>query len=101
MAPLDAVPSDLAIPAAQQAIEQLKELNPDHIDSVYFCGIETDYAEPATVHVIQKSLGLRARMSMDISNACYGFVNGIETAIKDIKAGEARYSLVVTARNRH
>lgn len=96
MASPDTTPSEIAIPAAQMAIDNCQGLNPDHIDSVYFCGIERDYPEPATAHIIQSKLGLSARNAVDISNACFGFVNGIEAAIKDIKLGESRFALVVT-----
>jgi len=60
MAPSDAIPSDLAIPAARMALDSCPEINPDFIDSVYFCGIERDQPEPATAHVIQNALGLSA-----------------------------------------
>jgi len=97
MASPDAKPSDLAIPAARMAIESCDDIRPDEIDSVYFCGIERDMPEPATAHIIQNALGLNARTALDLSNACFGFVNGIEAATKDIKLGEARYALVVTS----
>ncbi len=90
------LPSELAIPAAKQALERAPHINPDHIDMVLFCGIEKDQAEPATAHTIQSALGLKAGIAFDISNACYGFMDGIRTASSFVASGQARYALVVT-----
>ncbi|GAA6137082.1 ketoacyl-ACP synthase III [Arenicella sp. 4NH20-0111] len=96
VAPDCSAPSSLAIPAAQEAIDNLTGVNPDHIDLVIFCGIERDQPEPATAHTIQNALGLNARKVFDVANACYGFMDGIETASAYISAGLARYALIVT-----
>ena len=91
----DAKPSDLAIPAAQQAIDNA-DINPDDIGLVIFCGIERDQPEPATAHTIQNKLGLQAHYAFDISNACIGFVDGIQIANKFINSGAVKNALVVT-----
>ena len=92
----DAVPSDHAIPAAQMAIDNCKDINIDDIDLVIFAGIERDQPEPATAHTIQNALGMKARNAFDISNACFGFVEAIEMASYYIKAGTTDYALIVT-----
>ena len=91
----NAKPSDLAIPAAQKAIDQAN-INPDHIDLVVFCGIERDHSEPATAHSIQDRLGLNADQAFDVSNACFGFIQGIEIANHFISSGTVRHALVCT-----
>ncbi len=96
VAPEDATPSSLAISAAKQALDAASDINPDDIDLVIFCGIEGDQSEPATAHTIQCALGLKAPKVFDVSNACFGFVDGIETASAYISSGIARYALVVT-----
>lgn len=96
MSPEGSNPSDLAIPAAREAIESLDTLNPDLIDLVIFCGIERDHPEPATAHRIQDSLGLKARHAFDVANACFGFMDAIEIANNYILSGSAKYALVVT-----
>ena len=96
VAPSDAKPSDLAIPAAQQAIDEATEINPQDIDLVIFCGIERDQPEPATAHVIQDKLGLNARHAFDIANACFGFVDGMQVATNYIRCGIVKNALVVT-----
>ena len=95
MSDWDAKPSDLAIPAAKEAIDT-SGINPDEIDLVVFCGIERDQPEPATAHTIQNKLGLNAQYAFDVSNACIGFVDGIQIANKFINSGSTRYALVVT-----
>ncbi len=96
VAPSDAKPSDLAIPAAQQALDEMKEINPQEIDLVIFCGIERDQPEPATAHTIQDKLGLNARYAFDIANACFGFIDAMQIATNYISCGIVRYALVVT-----
>jgi len=69
-----AMPSDLAIPAARNALANCpSEYDLDQIDLVIFCGIERDQPEPATAHTIQKALGLKASRAFDLANACFGF----------------------------
>lgn len=89
-------PSDLAIPAAREAIESCPGLKPEDIDLVIFCGIERDQPEPATAHTIQNALGLNASHAFDMANACFGFVNAMEIASNYIKCGIVKHALVVT-----
>lgn len=88
-------PSELAIPAAQEAID-IAGINPDLIDLVIFCGIERDFSEPATAHIIQHKLGLKAHYIFDVANACYGFIDGLEIANSYIRSGMVKHALVVT-----
>lgn len=96
VAPDNAKPSDLAIPAAREALESCPELSPEDIDLVIFCGIERDQPEPATAHVIQHALGLKANHAFDMSNACSGFIDAMEVASNFIKCGSVKHALVVT-----
>lgn len=93
MSPEDAAPSDLAIAACREALE---DINQDEIDAVIFCGIERDQAEPATAHTIQNKLGLAANYAFDIANACYGFFDGLRVASSLVQSGAARKVLVST-----
>lgn len=93
---LDALPSDIALPAAQEALDNCEDLDPDDINLVIFCGIERDQPEPATAHRINHSLGLKARHCFDLANACYGFMEAMQTASMYIKCGETRKALIVT-----
>lgn len=92
----DQTPSELAIYAAEQALASCPDLNPDSIEAVIFCGIERDMPEPATAHVIQRALGLKAAHVFDVANACYGFLEGLILASSLVEAGLIRHGLVVT-----
>jgi len=92
----DAKPSDLAIPAAQEALDNCKDISPEDIDLIIFCGIERDQPEPATAHTIQNALGLNARHAFDLGNACFGFIDALEVASNYIKCGIVSHALIVT-----
>ncbi len=96
VAPADAKPSDLAIPAAREAIELCEGLDPQDIDLIIFCGIERDQPEPATAHTIQNALGLNADHAFDVANACFGFIDAMQIASNFIKCGVVKYALIVT-----
>ncbi|MFT6097812.1 MAG: 3-oxoacyl-[acyl-carrier-protein] synthase-3 [Arenicella sp.] len=92
----DQRPSQLAIEAANNALESCPDLDLDLIDAVIFCGIERDRPEPATAHVIQRALGLNANHVFDVANACFGFFDGLKLASSLIESGAAKYGLIVT-----
>jgi len=90
------LPSELAIKAAESALEACPDVNPDQIDAVIFCGIERDMPEPATAHIIQRALGLNANYVFDVANACFGFFQGLKLASSLIESETIRYGLIVT-----
>ena len=90
------LPSDLAIKAAEEALENSPEVHPRDIDAVIFCGIERDKPEPATAHIIQNKLGLNAAFTFDVANACFGFFQGLSLADSLIDTGTIDYALIVT-----
>jgi 3-oxoacyl-[acyl-carrier-protein] synthase III len=54
------------------------------------------YLEPATAVAVHHAVGLPAScQNFDITNACLGFVNGVEVAAAMIDAGLTEYALVV------
>ena len=92
----DTKPSQLAIPAAEMALQNLNDLPIDDIDLVIFCGIERDQAEPATAHKIKKSLNIDAPYAFDVANACFGFVDALQIADSYIGSRIAKAALIVT-----
>ena len=92
----DCLPSQLAIYSAERALAQFSPHDMDCIDMVIFCGIERDNPEPATAHKIQRALGIQASYVFDLSNACFGFIEGINIATKFIDTGDVRLALIVT-----
>lgn len=87
-------PSELAIRAAQNALEQ-SDIDPGLIDLIIFCGIEGDYTEPATAHFVQAALGLKG-YCFDVRNACLGFTTALQIANALIAAKDIKYALVCT-----
>jgi len=56
------------------------------------------YLEPATAVAIHDAIGLPSScQNFDVTNACLGFVNGMELAAAMIDAGFVEYALVVNA----
>ncbi len=96
MAPSSMNPSQLAIKAAEDAFACYPDIDRDAIDAVIFCGIERDKPEPATAHIIQNALGLKANHVFDVANACYGFVDGLKLASSLIESGLISSGLIVT-----
>lgn len=88
-------PSTLATIAAEKALAKF-DGNIDDIGMVIFCGIVRDYVEPSTAHIVQKNLGLKNAVCFDVSNACIGFMTGIQIAIPAILSGTAKHVLVCT-----
>ncbi len=83
--------------ASKAAEKLLCENNIDvkDIDCVIYCGIERDYLEPGTAHVVQTNIGSNG-FCFDITNACHGFSDGMFVADSFIKRG-LNTVLLVTA----
>lgn len=89
------LPSDMAVAAAEEAMEQAK-ITPREIDAIIYTGLTRDYLEPATAHVVQAKLRATNATVFDISNACHGFMNGVHVIDALIATGQVRHGLVVT-----
>jgi 3-oxoacyl-[acyl-carrier-protein] synthase-3 len=56
------------------------------------------HVEPAVSVVVHDAMGLPSTaMNFDITNACLGFVNGLQTAAAMIDSGQVRYAVVAGA----
>lgn len=95
IAPIEMRPSELAIESAVQALERA-QLDPTKIDLLIFAGIDRDYAEPGTSHVVQDAIGAKNAICFDVTNACHSFMNGIHLTDALIATGQARRALIVT-----
>ena len=96
MAKPNTKPSELAVKAALDLFNSQPDFNRQLIDAVIFCGIERDMPEPATAHIIQNQLGLKASFTFDVANACYGFCQGVQLANCMISAGTINHALIIT-----
>jgi 3-oxoacyl-[acyl-carrier-protein] synthase-3 len=93
-APAGVGASDLALPAAQRAIERA-QLDPDDIDIILFGTLSPEYAFPGSGVLLQQKLGLRETPAMDLRNACSFFLYALGTGASMIEAGAVKNVLVV------
>lgn len=95
VAPTDILPSDMAAAAASEALERAGTSSLD-IDVIIYAGVDRDYIEPATAHLVQRKIGARNAVVFDVTNACHGFMNGMHLMDALIATGQARRGLIVT-----
>ena len=96
MAGPDEQPSSMAIQAGKNAIENAG-IHPRDIDAVIYSGIETDFIEPSTAHVIQHALEASNAICFDISNACQGAINALAQVDAMIAAKHVETALICTS----
>jgi len=95
MAPTGMMPSEMATRAALQALER-SGVRAIDLDAVVYAGMNRDYMEPATAHIVQDRIGARYAVCFDLTNACHGFMNAIHLLDALIATGQARRGLIVT-----
>lgn len=92
--------SDLALGASKLALEAAG-MTPEELDMILVATVSPDQPMPNTACVLQKKLGARDVMSVDISAACTGFVYGFSIADQFIRTGTYKNILVVGAEVLH
>jgi 3-oxoacyl-[acyl-carrier-protein] synthase III len=92
--------SDLALKASQKALD-VAGMSAKDIDAIIVATVSPDQIMPSTACVLQRKLGARDVMSLDISAACTGFVYGLGIANDFIMTGRYRNILVVGAEILH
>lgn len=88
--------SDLALVASKKALE-MAGLTAKDLDMILVATVTPDEIMPNTACHLQRKLGARDVMSVDISAACTGFVYGISIADQFIKTGLYKNILIVGA----
>ena len=88
--------STFAVRAARQALE-MAGIAPEELDLIIVATITGDYPWPATACIVQAEIGASKAVAFDISAACSGFVYGVATADRFMRAGTARKALVIGA----
>lgn len=92
-------PSLIATQAAMKALE-LSSINKNDIELLIHTSVCRDFLEPSTASAIHHNLGLNSKcMSFDLSNACLGFLSGIQVASEMIDRGSIKSALIVTGEN--
>ena len=94
--------SDLALPAAEDAIKNAK-IEPRDLDMILFATLSPDHAFPGSGVYLQEKLGLcggdqpKFVPALDIRNQCSGFLYGLATATSMVESGRVKHVLLVGA----
>ena len=88
--------SDLALHAAQQALEAAR-VSAEDVDLIIIATTTPDMVFPSTACILQAKLGARGGPAFDVQAVCSGFVYALGIADRMIAAGMARNALVVGA----
>lgn len=94
--------SDLAVPAAKQAIERAG-IEARDLDMIVFATLSPDHAFPGSGVYLQRKLGLcdgdspKFVPALDVRNQCSGFLYSLTVASSMVQAGTAKHVLVVGA----
>ncbi|CAN5516949.1 ketoacyl-ACP synthase III [soil metagenome] len=86
--------SDLAIPAADMALEHAKLTRKD-VDAIIFATLSPDHNFPGSGCFLGAKLGLHGVPALDIRNQCSGFLYGLSVADAWVRAGMYERILLV------
>ncbi|MDQ6707387.1 MAG: ketoacyl-ACP synthase III [Acidobacteriota bacterium] len=92
----DVATSDMAVLAAQAALEQ-RGIAATELDAILVCTVTPDMLFPATACLVQNRLGAKGAWGFDLIAACSGFVYGLTTAAHLVSAGSHKKVLVIGA----
>jgi 3-oxoacyl-[acyl-carrier-protein] synthase-3 len=96
MAAADQPVSDLALRAAQQALENAGKTAAD-VDLIIVATTTPDLTFPATAVIVQRKLGAPVGIAFDVQAVCSGFVYALSVADGFVARGHARCALVIGA----
>ncbi|MGY1846392.1 MULTISPECIES: 3-oxoacyl-ACP synthase III [unclassified Blastococcus] len=86
---------DGAATAGAKAISE-SGVDPAHIGLMVNTSVSRKHLEPSTAVAVHDALGLPSScQNFDVTNACLGFINGMELAAAMIDVGMVEYALVV------
>lgn len=88
--------SDLAVKAVENALKNAS-LKPEEVDLLIVATITPDLVFPSTACIVQKKLGMKKAVAMDIQAACSGFVFGLTMADGMLKSGVYKNAVIVGA----
>ena len=90
------VTSDLAVRAAQQALERAG-VEPDELDLIVVSTTSSDMPFPSTANFVQHKLRARRAGSMDVMAACTGSIYSLSVGAQYIETGKYRTVLTIGA----
>ena len=92
----DQAASDLALPAAREALEQAG-VEPEEVDLVIVATATPDMLFPATAALVADALGARKAAAYDLLAGCTGFVYALSQAYGQVATGLSSRALVIGA----
>ena len=92
----DECTSDLALAAAQRALENAG-VKPEEVDLIVLATATPDETFPATATRVQAALGMTRGAAFDVNAVCSGFIYGLNIADNFIKVGQVETALVIGA----
>lgn len=94
-----ATPSEVATLAAKKVIEE-SGIDPNSIGCLINTSVCRDYLEPSVACLVHGNLKLSPHcLNYDVTNACLGFLNGMNNIIMMIETGLIQYGLIVDGEN--
>ncbi|MDK2821061.1 MAG: 3-oxoacyl-[acyl-carrier-protein] synthase [Clostridia bacterium] len=90
----DTAASDLAVPAAVQALNDAG-LSPEEVELIIVATITPDTIFPSTACLVQDRLGARNAAAFDLSAGCTGFIYALSVASQFISTGAYNNALVI------
>jgi len=89
-------PSEVATVAAREAVDKIG-FDKKELKALFNCSVTRDYFEPATACLVHRNLGLPdTSITMDVTNACIGFSDGMIMLANLIEAGIVKAGVVVS-----
>jgi 3-oxoacyl-[acyl-carrier-protein] synthase III len=88
--------SDLAVPAARQALEAAGR-RADEVDLIIVATSTPDMVFPSAACLVQQKLGIHGCAAFDVQAVCSGFVYALTVADAMVRTGSARCALVIGA----
>jgi 3-oxoacyl-[acyl-carrier-protein] synthase-3 len=86
--------SDLALPAAREALEQAG-VRPEEVDLVIVATATPDMLFPATAAIVADTLGAKKAAAYDLLAGCTGFVYALAQAYGQVATGLSKRALIV------
>ena len=88
--------SDLAIPAAQRALEDAR-VDAQQIGLVIVTTVSPDHFFPATACLVQNAIGATGAGAMDLTSGCTGFIYAMVAGANFVRTGGYDYVLVIAS----
>lgn len=88
----------MAVSAAKKALMSA-DVNADEIDLIICSSATPDYFTPSCACLVQRELGIKVCIALDVNAACAGFVYGMDMARRYLACGDIRNALVIGSEN--